>query len=82
MQGVLKIIVIDFVGKKKGKGREFTMRTKKIKGESEKMSVAERKFTYSFFFLFIKCLLCNHVLVTADTERVTMTHMSVPGNAR
>lgn len=59
------------------------MRTNRIKGESEKMSVAERKTIHLFpFFLFIKCLLYNHVLVTADTERVTMTHMTVPGNTR
>lgn len=77
----MKIIVIDFVGKKKGKGREFTMRTKRIRGDSEKMSVAERKKIHLFrFFLFIKCLLCNHVLDTVDTERVIMTCMTVPGH--
>lgn len=75
------MIVIDFVGKKKGKGREFTMRTKRIIGESEKMSVAERKKIFLFlFFLFVKGLLCNHVLDTVDIERVIMTYMTVPGH--
>lgn len=59
-------MLIDVVGKKKGKGRKFRKRIKRIKVESEKMSVTGREHS----LIYCVPTVYSHVSAAADTERV------------
>lgn len=61
-------MLIEVVGKKKGKGRKFRKRIKRIKVESEKMSVTGRE--HSLILIYCVPTVYSHVLAAADTEKV------------